>query len=144
MLGTIFAVALIEVWAYSRRTEQKLSVIKLVGTIVSSRTYVTLLAGVIALLLVGSCYGIFTFGVIYAFNIDTLVWLFGAGIAILLWILTGITLTYFSLLHPKVRRGEIKAPGPFAINYSREAAIALLIGHVLFGSVCVAAYSWLA
>lgn len=135
-MGTIFAVILLQIWEVTRPAHDHLSIVALIGSAFSQKPFPQQLIGRAVLFVVGSFYGIFTSAVIYAFEAEAIAWIVGIVVSILLWILTGITLTYFRLLHPLVRRGEVKAPGAFGLAYSRESAVLLFVAHLIFGLVC--------
>ena len=139
-IGTIFAVILLQIWEVARPARDHLGFVALIGSAFSPKPLAQQLIGRAVLFVVGSFYGIFTSAVIYAFEAEAIAWLIGIVVSVLLWILTGITLTYFRLLHPLIRRGEIKAPGAFGLDYSRESAVLLLVAHLIFGLVCGIVY----
>ena len=139
-MGTIAAVLFLQIWEVAKPSHDNIRIVTIIGSAFTSRPFGQQLYGRIILMLVGICYGIFTSAVVYAFELETIAWLIGAIVSVLLWVLTGATLTYFRILHPKIRNGEIKAPGPFALQYSRQSAIMLLVAHVIFGTVCGVVY----
>lgn len=140
LMGTIAAVLFLQIWEVARPTHDNIRIVTLIGSAFTTKPFGQQFYGRLILFLVGICYGIFTSAVIYAFESETIAWLLGAFVAFWLWVLTGITLTYFRILHPKIRNGEIKAPGPFALGYSRQSAVMLLVAHLIFGTVCGAVY----
>ena len=100
--------------------------------------------GVSTILIFGCIYAIFITSFLYALQIDTWLWIFGAVISIPLWILSGITFAYLRLLHPAIRNNKIPHPGPFALSKSKEAAIELLAAHIIFGAITSTIYAVLA
>ncbi len=140
LMGTIAAVLFLHVWEVARPSPNHLSIVSLIGSAFSQKPFGQQLMGRAVLFVVGICYGIFTSAVIYAFEVDELAWFYGLVVSVLLWILTGVTLTYFRLLHPLIRKGELKAPGPFGLGYSRQSAVLLLVAHLIFGLVCGLVY----
>ena len=140
LIGTIAAVLFLQVWEVSRPYHDQIKIVALIGSAFTSKPFSQQLIGRAILFVVGVFYGIFTSAVIYAFELESLGWLIGAIVAGLLWVLTGVTLTYFRLLHPRIRNGDMKAPGPFGLNYSRQSAVMLLVSHAIFGTVSGAVY----
>ena len=51
------------------------------------------------------------------------------------WVMSGMALAMLPLVHPRVRSGEIDAPGPFALGYPPMTAMGFLMLHLLFGVV---------
>lgn len=144
LMGTIVAVLFLQIWEVAKPTHDNIRIVTMVGSAFTSKPLGQQIFGRGALFLVGICYGIFTSAVIYAFELESMAWLLGAVVSVLLWVLTGVTLTYFRILHPKIRNGEIKAPGPFALGYSRQSAVMLLVAHLIFGTVCGIVYGSIA
>ena len=140
LIGTIAAVLFLQIWEVARPSHNEIRVVTLIGSAFSKNPFRQQLAGRAVLFVIGVCYGIFTSAVVYAFELEQTAWLVGAVVAVFLWVLTGVTLTYFRLLHPRIRNGEMKAPGPFGLGYSRLSAVMLLIAHVIFGVVCGTVY----
>ncbi len=140
LIGTIAAILFLQVWEVARPSLDQVGIVVLIGSAFTLNPFRQQLMGRAVLLVVGIFYGIFTSAVSYAFELENVAWLVGAVVGVLLWVLTGVTLTYFRLLHPRIRRGEMKAPGPFALNYSRQSAVTLFISHVIFGIVCGVVY----
>ncbi len=141
LIGTVVAVLLMTIWDFARPSENNLQIVFLIGSAFTRNPIGQQFGGRVALFAVGICYGVFTCAVIYAFEVEAVGWIVGAVVSLALWVLTGITLTYFRLLHPRIRNGEIKAPGPFGLSYSKQSAVMLLIAHLVFGLVCGTVYS---
>ncbi len=140
VIGTLAAILFTQLWEVVRPDHNHIRIVPLIGSAFTSRPLWQHLIGRAFLAVVGVFYGVFTAASIYAFEMEAIGWLFGAFISLLLWILTGVSLTYFRLLHPRIRRGEIRAPGPFGLGYSRQSAVMLLVAHLVFGLVCGAMY----
>ena len=144
LMGTIAAVLFLQIWEVAKPTHDNIRIVTMVGSAFTSKPLGQQIFGRGVLFLVGVFYGIFTSAVIYAFELEAMAWLLGLVVSVLLWVLTGVTLTYFRILHPKIRNGEIKAPGPFALGYSRQSAVMLLVAHLIFGTVCGIVYGSIA
>ena len=144
LLGIVVAVMLLQIWEVARPNHRHVRIVHLIGSAFTTKPFNQQLAGRAILFIVGICYGIFTSAMIYAFELEPVAWIAGPVVSIFLWVLTGVSLTYFRLLHPRIRSGEIEPPGPFALNYSWQSAAMLLIAHLVFGVVCGTAYGTLA
>lgn len=55
------------------------------------------------------------------------------------WIVAGANLGMLGELHPLMVNRELRRPGPFAVNYPRPTAAALLVLHLVYGLIV----SWL-
>ncbi len=140
LTATIAAILFLQIWEIARPSHEHISVVTLIGSAFSHKPFSQQLIGRAVLFAVGICYSIFTSAVLYAFELESAGWLYGTFISVPLWILTGVSLTYFRLLHPLIRKGEMKAPGPFALGYSRQSAATLLLAHLIFGLVSGGVY----
>ena len=140
VLGSFVASILLAIWEGVSPDPRHLKIVHLIGSAFTDDDYQEQLAGRFITIFVGNCYALFIAAVILAYELESVAWLAGTGLSVLLWILTGVSLTYFNLLHPKIRNGEMKAPGPFGLNYSNQSAVRLLVAHLVYGVVCGTAY----
>ena len=60
------------------------------------------------------------------------------------WAVTGMGLGMIPIMHPLIRRGDMQAPGAFALNYPSMTAMGFLMLHILFGILVGAVYTGLA
>jgi hypothetical protein len=67
--------------------------------------------------------------------------LFGLGH----WAIVGMALGMLPLMHPRIRSGEIDAPGFYALSYPLMTAMGFLMLHLVFGVIVGALYgAWAA
>ena len=111
LLGSMAAVLLLQIWEVARPSHNHIRVVTLIGSAFTQKPFWQQMSGRVVVFAVGACYGIFTSAVIYAFELEGIAWLSGACVSLLLWILTGVTLTYFRLLHPRIRKGRSYGAG---------------------------------
>lgn len=133
LIGTVAALLFMQVWEVARPEHRHIRIVALLGSAFTKKAIWQQIAGRVGLFAIGVCYSIFLSAVVYAFELEPMGWLVGLIVGVLLWIFSGISLTYFRLLHPRIRSGEMSAPGPFALGYSRTSAFILLVAHLLFG-----------
>ncbi len=62
--------------------------------------------------------------------------LFGLGH----WAVVGMALGMLPLMHPRIRSGEIDAPGFYALSYPPMTAMGFLMLHLVFGVIVGALY----
>ncbi len=62
--------------------------------------------------------------------------LFGLGH----WAAVGMALGMLPLMHPRIRSGEIDAPGFYALSYPPMTAMGFLMLHLAFGVIVVVLY----
>ncbi len=56
------------------------------------------------------------------------------------WAVAGMALGMLPLMHPRIRDGELEAPGFYALSYPPMTAAGFLMLHLLFGVVVGALY----
>ena len=44
------------------------------------------------------------------------------------------------IMHPRIRAGELRAPGPYALGYPAGTAVGFLMLHLVFGVLVGALY----
>ncbi len=64
--------------------------------------------------------------------------LFGVGH----WAIVGMALGMMPLMHPRIRSGEIDAPGFYALGYPPMTAMGFLMLHLVYGVIVGALYGW--
>ena len=57
------------------------------------------------------------------------------------WVVTGMGLGMIPVMHPVIKRGEMAAPGAFAMSYPSMTAMGFFMLHILFGVLVAASYS---
>ena len=73
-------------------------------------------------------------GALYAaFDIDSAEWAWGLLFGLAHWAAVGMALGMMPLMHPRVRSGEIDAPGFYALNFPPMTAMGFLMLHLIFG-----------
>ena len=142
--ASAITIAMLSIWESIRNSRETLQAPELVGSAITENRTARWLIGISTILIFGCIYAIFITSFLYALQINTWLWTFGAIIAIPLWILSGITFAYLRLLHPAIRNNKIPHPGPFALSKSKEAATQLLAAHIIFGATTSTIYPILA
>ena len=56
------------------------------------------------------------------------------------YILTGMALGMLPMVHPRIRAGELQAPGAYALSYPKATAAGFLMLHLVFGVLVGALY----
>ena len=76
-----------------------------------------------------------------AFDLDTSLAAWGIVFGVIHWMVSGMGLGMMPTMHPLIRRGEMAAPGAFALSYPSMTATGFLMLHVVFGVLVGASYS---
>ena len=58
--------------------------------------------------------------------------------------MTGMGLGMVPMMHPMIKRGQMEAPGAFALNYPPMTTMGFFMLHILFGVLVGTAYTALA
>ena len=56
------------------------------------------------------------------------------------WLISGMDLSMVPAMHPLMKRGQMEAPGAFALSYPPMTAMGFFILHLVFGIVVGALY----
>ena len=69
-----------------------------------------------------------------AFGLESALVAWGIVFGFAHWLVTGMGLRMVPVMHPLMRRGEMAAPGAFALNYPSMTAMGFFMLHILSGS----------
>ena len=73
-------------------------------------------------------------GAVFAgFDIDSAEWAWGLLFGLVHWAGVGMALGMMPLMHPRIRNGEIAAPGFYALSFPPMTAMGFLMLHLVFG-----------
>ena len=124
-------------------TQMKMNLFQMLGTMMVPAGTMAYVAGAMMHAVMSIVFGLIHASLYVAFDIDSnfLGWglLFGFGH----WVMTGIGLGMLPRMHPAIRRGDMQAPGAFAMNYPRATAIGFFMLHLVFGVVTALVYEGL-
>ena len=113
------------------------------ATIVSNKP-MAYMAGAMMHGVMSIVFGLIHVGLYAAFGLESslVVWglLFGLGH----WLISGIGLSMVPSMHPLMKRGQMEAPGAFALNYPPMTAMGFLMLHLVFGILVGTLYTALA
>ena len=76
-----------------------------------------------------------------AFGLTSALVAWGALFGFVHWLVTGMGLGMIPVMHPLIRRGEMDAPGAFAMNYPAMTAMGFFMLHIIFGILVGAFYT---
>ena len=68
-----------------------------------------------------------------AADIDSAEWAWGLLFGLVHWVAVGMALGMLPLMHPRIRSGEVDAPGFYALNFPPMTAMGFLMLHLVFG-----------
>ncbi len=87
-------------------------------------------------------FGLVHGAVFAAADIDSAEAAWGLLFGVAHWGVVGMALGMMPLMHPRIRSGEIDAPGFYALGYPPMTAMGSLVLHLVFGVIVGALYGW--
>jgi len=85
-------------------------------------------------------FGLIHGAVFSAADIDSAQAAWGLLFGLVHWAAVGMALGMLPLMHPRIRDGEIEAPGFYALSYPPMTAVGFLMLHLVFGVIVGALY----
>ena len=120
--------------------QMKMNLFQMLGTMMVPAGTMAYVAGAMMHAVMSIVFGLIHASLSVAFDVDSnyLGWglLFGFGH----WVVTGIGLGMLPKIHPVNRRGDMQAPGAFAMSYPRMTAMGFFMLHIVFGVVTALVY----
>ncbi len=85
-------------------------------------------------------FGLIHGAVFAAADIDSALAAWGLLFGLVHWAVVGMALGMLPLMHPRIRNGEIDAPGFYALNLPPMTAMGFLMLHLVFGVLVAVLY----
>ncbi len=124
-------------------SQMKMNLFQMLGTMMVPAGGMAYIAGAMMHAVMSVVFGLIH-GLLYiAFDIDSSFFGWGLVFGFGHWVITGIGLGMLPTMHPAIRRGELQAPGAFAMNYPRMTAMGFFVLHIVFGVVTALVYDGL-
>jgi len=79
-------------------------------------------------------------GIYEAVDLESNLIAWGLLFGLVHYIVSGMALGMMSMIHPRIRAGELQAPGAYALSYPKATAAGFLMLHLLFGALVGALY----
>ncbi len=76
-----------------------------------------------------------------AFGLESALVVWGVLFGLAHWLISGMGLGMMPTMHSAIRRGELQAPGAFAMNFPTMTAAGFFMLHVIFGILVGAFYT---
>ncbi len=87
-------------------------------------------------------FGLIHGAVFAAADVDSAEAAWGLLFGVVHWAVVGMALGMLPLMHPRIRSGEIDAPGFYALSYPPMTAMGFLMLHLVYGVIVGALYGW--
>ena len=85
-------------------------------------------------------FGLIHGAVFAAADIDSAEWAWGLLFGLVHWAGVGMALGMLPLMHPRIRSGDIPAPGFYALSFPPMTAMGFLVLHLVFGVLVAVLY----
>ena len=140
LIGGAVMAALLYLGIYMLPKQMKMNLFMMLGTML-------LPVGAAALVMGGAVHGFMSVGmglvhgaVFSGFDIDSAQAAWGLLFGFVHWVVVGMALGMLPLVHPRIRNGEIAAPGFYALSFPPMTAMGFLVLHLVFGVIVGALY----
>ena len=124
--------------------QMKMNLFLMLGTMMFGNRAMAYVAGGMTHAVMSIGFGLVHVALYNAFGLETALAAWGIVFGFAHWAVTGMGLGMIPIMHPLVRRGQMQAPGAFALNYPPMTAMGFLMLHILFGVLVGTAYTALA
>ena len=138
--GTVMSVLLYMGIAMMPR-QMKMNLFLMLGTMVFRDKTMAYAAGAMMHAMMSVVFGLIHVAFFVAFDVETSLAAWGLLFGLAHWMVSGMGLGMIGTMHPLMRRGEMAAPGAFALGYPSMTAMGFLMLHVLFGLLVGTVYA---
>ena len=120
--------------------QMKMNLFKLLGTMMVPAGAMAYVAGAMMHGVMSIVFGIIHASAYAAFGLETGLIAWGLLFGVVHWMVVGMGLGMMPTMHPAIRRGDMQAPGAYAMSYPRMTAMGFFMLHLVFGVVMAAVY----
>ena len=121
--------------------QMKMNLFYLLGSMMFREKTMVYMAGAMAHAGMSVIFALIHVGVFDAVDLESKLALWGLLFGFVHYMVVGMALGMLPLLHPRIRDGELQAPGAFALAYPPGTAIGFLMLHLLYGVLVGAFYT---
>ncbi len=115
--------------------QMKMNLFALLGTMVLPAGAAAFVMGAMVHAVMSVAFGLVHGAVFAAADIDSSEAAWGLLFGLVHWAVVGMALGMMPLVHPRIRDGEMDAPGFYALNYPPMTAMGFLMLHLVFGVI---------
>ena len=113
--------------------QMKMNLFYLLGTMMLPAGAMVYVAGAMMHGVMSVAFGLIHTGLYQAFGLESGLWAWGLVFGLLHWLVVGVGMGMMSVVHPRVRSGEVGAPGAFVKNYPGMTVMGFLMLHLVYG-----------
>ena len=124
--------------------QMKMNLFLMLGTMMVRDTKMAYVAGAMMHIGMSIVFGLIHVALYQAFGLESALVAWGVLFGLVHWVITGMGLGMMPVMHPLIRKGQMDAPGAFAMSYPAMTVMGFLMLHVLFGVLVGTFYTALA
>ncbi|MDP6421402.1 MAG: hypothetical protein FI707_16230 [SAR202 cluster bacterium] len=124
--------------------QMKMNLFLLLGTMMVQDKRMAYVAGAMMHGVMSIAFGLAHVALYTAFGLESALVIWGVLFGLAHWLISGMGLSMMPTMHPAIRRGELQAPGAFAMSLPTMTATGFFMLHVMFGILVGAFYTALA
>ncbi len=133
LIGGAVMVAILYMGIAIMPTQMRMNLLLMLGTMMLPAGVMAYLAGAMIHAVLSIAFGLIHVGAIAVFDIESATAAWGLLFGLVHWAVVGMALGMMPLMHRGIQRGEVEAPGFYAINLGPVTAMGFLMLHLLFG-----------
>lgn len=120
--------------------QMKMNLFMMLGTMMLPVGAAAIVMGAMVHAVMSVVFGLIHGAVFSAADIDSAQAAWGLLFGLVHWAAAGMALGMLPLMHPRIRDGEMQAPGFYALSYPPMTAMGFLMLHLVFGVIVGALY----
>jgi hypothetical protein len=143
LIGGAVLIAVVYMGILMMPQQMKMNILLLLGTMMVPAGVLAYVLGLMMHAGASAAFGLIHVGVFEVLDIEpNAAWglLFGLGH----WAVAGMAMGMMPMMHPRIKGGEMAAPGPFALGYPPMTAVGFLMVHLIYGVLVGGLYGALA
>lgn len=120
--------------------QMKMNLFLMLGTMMLPMGVAAIVMGAMAHAVMSVVFGLIYGAAFSVAGIDSAQAAWGLLFGLVHWAAVGMALGMLPLMHPRIRDGEMQAPGFFALSYPPMTVMGFLMLHLIFGLIVGALY----
>ena len=120
--------------------QMKMNLFYLLGSMMFRQRVMIYMAGAMAHGVLSIVFALIHVGIYEAVDLESNLVAWGLVFGFVHYMGTGMALGMMPMMHPRIRAGELQAPGAYALSYPKATAAGFLMLHLLFGVLVGALY----
>lgn len=141
LVGGAVMTAILYMGIFMMPSQMKMNLLLLLGTMMVPAGVVAYLMGAMMHAGASIVFGLIHGAVFSGADITDAAAAWGLLFGLVHWAVVGMALGMMPMMHPRIRSGEMAAPGLYALNYPPMTAMGFLMLHLVYGVLVGALYS---